>query len=198
MEQQIVRVPRGTPGLEPLLLDLTPLFKAGARLEEIKTASHSKATELMVMYNQAYLAAQQIANKLEYEYQVAVNRLEETKSIILLDEMQDTLKKKGLWQSKNPLGSADIREAVYNNDPRCIRQKELILSIAAFLKQVEGFRKSFEMGYNSAKKVLGDSTFYQNKPNPNLTTPYSGTLDASAELAEDTVGSFFGDPRNGQ
>lgn len=169
-------------------------------MEEIKTANHSKATELMVMYNQAYLASTQIANKLEFEYQVAMNRMEETKSIILLDEMQDTLKKKGLWNAKNPLGSQDIREAVYNNDQRIIKLKELIQAIASVLKMVEGFRKSFEMGYNSAKKVLGDSTFYQNKPNPNLSTPYTTTLDRnpSTQVTEDNLDDFFGDPRNGQ
>lgn len=195
MEQQIFRVPRAITGLEPLLLDLTVLFKAASRMEEIKTANRLQAIELMVMYSQAYLAAHQIANKLEFEYQVACNKFEEIKSIILLDEMQDTLKKKGLWNAKNPLGSADIREAVYNNDSRCIKLKEIILSISAVLKQVDGFRKSFEQNYNSAKKVLGDSAFIQNKPNGNLSTSYTTTIDRNpSPVTEESLGDFFGEP----
>lgn len=167
----IYNIPRAEAGTGNVRVNLADFYVANSRMEEVKAVNSHKAPELLGFFNKAYLQAARTEAMLEYELTFATTKLNQIKAIILMDRMVNLLAEKGLTTSRNPLGSEDIREAVYNSDPECQHAKVSVDMLASMLKLVREYKKAFEMSYNAVKKIMGDSSIMGNRPNPNLIVP---------------------------
>lgn len=202
-EIPVLRVPRADPALPPLVLDLTEIYLALGRKEEVATVNNHKAPELLSLFNVAYLNASRVLNALQYELVVCEHLIRETKAIILLDRMKGILEKSGLANSRNPLGSEDIRQAVYEMDPEYKRATTLAENLGCYITQVTDWRKCFQNAFDSVKKIMGSETMSYSRQNPNLiaslsqnTPAYSGpgTNNRDPQGSPD-VDDFFGTAR---
>lgn len=171
-EMNIIRVPRALDGLEPLTLDMTEIRQADGRRQEVAMVNALRAPELLTLFNNAWLVTAKYLNYLEYELDVAVRRLAETKAVILLDKVPVILAEKGLASARSPLGSEDIRQAILDRDPDYKKVQEYISSVRCYVGLLEAYQTSFMNAYNSVKKILGTDTSSW-RPNPNLPQPIS-------------------------
>lgn len=198
-ELTVLRVPRADPNLPPLVLDLADIYTALGRKDEVAVVNSHKAPELLSTFNIAYLNASRVINVLEYELLQVEALMEQVKSIILLDRMKDILAASGLANPRNPLGSEDIRNAVYVKDPEYSRAKQLAGNLACYIKQISDFRKFFQNSYDSVKKIMGSepSSAY-GRQNPNLVVPLSDNSRPTTNnqaLSEPADDDFFGTAR---
>ena len=192
-ELSVIRVPRADPSLPPLVLDLADIYMAMGRKEEVAIVNSHKAPELLSMFNVAYLNASRLINALEYEYQLAEQKVRQIKSIILLDRMKDFLESKGLANARSPLGSEDIRQAVYEQDPEYSRASTVAMNLQCRITQIQDFRKCFQNCYESVKKIMGsDAMGSFSRQNPNLIVPLSGTNNQAPQEPLPPDDDFFG------
>jgi len=198
-ELSILRVPRALKDVGDLVLDMKPIFLAERRGMEIGTASHTQAPELMAFFNSAFLLAARYMQALQFELVKAKDNLLKIQSDIIMDKLPNILKAKGLWSEKNPTGNAEIRQMVLVADPDYIAAKDIVTNLECHQSLFQDRKKYFENCYNSAKKLMGDSNFLHNKPNPNLVTPLQ-PLERSKEEPEGNskawdMDDFFGDAK---
>ena len=204
-ELTVIRVPRCDPNLPPLVLDMSEIYVALGRKEEVATVNQHKAPELLSLFNVAYLNASRILNALQYELTLVEHSIREIKAIILMDRMKDILEKAGLANSRNPIGSEDIRNAVFERDPEYKRATTLAENLACYITQVSDFRKFFQNSFDSVKKIMGSEAMGSyGRQNPNLVASLSGsnnqaysgpTTNNQALKEEPPEDDFFGTAR---
>lgn len=188
-------IPRALKDVGPLVLDMTSIYGAAARVHEVSIVNNGKAPELLALFNVAYLNVARCIAVVEYEREVAEKRLGEIRAVLLLDKMPELLRKKGLTTDRNPLGSVDMREAVINQDPEYQDMAMLAINLKCHLTLLKEFKSGFEMAYNGVKKVMGDSIGSQNRANPYLVAPAPASNPDNRSEAETDFNDFFGTPR---
>jgi len=199
----VIRVPRADPNLPPLVLDMSEIYVALGRKEEVAVVNSHKAPELLSTFNIAFLNCSRLINALEYELGVAEQRIREIKAVILIDRMKDLLEEAGLSNPRNPLGSEDIRQAMYERDPEYKRAFQLADNIKCYIKNLVDMRKFFQNSYDSVKKIMGtDMQSAHARQNPYLAVslssggnnqPPATTNNQAQALADDD--DFFGTAR---
>lgn len=198
-ELTVIRVPRVDPALPPLVLELGEIYVVLGRGEEVKTVNTHKAPELLALFNKGYLDVSRIINALEYELLQAEDALQSIKSIILLDRMKGILEAKGLATKSSPLGSEDVRNAVYKQDPEYNRAHQLVDNLGCYVKRFSDIRKYFQNSYDSVKKIIGtDGMGSQPRQNPHLNVPSSYDTRPTTNnqaLSEPPEDDFFGTAR---
>jgi len=197
-ELTVIRVPRADPALPPLVLDMAEIYMALGRKDEVAIVNSHKAPELLSLFNIAYLNSSRVLNALQYELGIVEQLIREIKAVILLDRMKDTLEKAGLSNSRNPLGSEDIRQAVYEKDPEYKRATLLAGNLSCYIQQVSDLRKFFQNSFDSVKKIMGSEALGSyGRQNPNLVVPLSGvnTTNNHQALQEPAEDDFFGTAR---
>jgi hypothetical protein len=172
-------------------IDLTDLIIAEGRIQEVATTNQHKGAELLATFNIAYLNASRFISALEYASEKAEQKVRQIKAIILMDRMKDILAAKGLTNPRTPLGSEDIRTAVYETDPEYVTATEMAFNLKCYLTQFQDKRKAFQMAYDGTKKVMGtgDNNSFT-RPNPHLITQLNG--DSFHKASED---DFFGNAK---
>jgi hypothetical protein len=199
-ELTVIRVPRADPNLPPLVLDLAEIYVALGRKDEVAIVNSHKAPELLSLFNIAYLNASRILNALQYELTLVEHSIREIKAIILMDRMKDILEKSGLANSRNPLGSEDIRQAVYERDPDYKRATTLAENIGCYITQVSDFRRFFQNSFDSVKKIMGSEAMGSySRQNPNLVASLSGSgsnnQTTNNQALQEPPDDFFGTAR---
>jgi hypothetical protein len=194
-ELSILKVPRAFDGVAPLSLDMTSIHMAATRIGEVAIVNSHKAPELLALFNVAYLDIGRYVCLVEFEYESAISRLGQIKSVILLDRMIDILREKGLSTPKNPMGSEDIRQAVFDSDPEYKRISELIYNLKCYRSMLVEQKKGFEMAFTSVKKIMGDSSMH-GKANPYLITEgIQSGFDSTPHIAHNPTTDYFGDSK---
>jgi len=196
-EMSVIRVPRALDGLDPIVLDMTEIRLAEARLMEVAMTNSLRAPELLATFNGAYLSVSRYLNYLEYELGLAERRFAETRAAFMIDELPGLLIEKGLATSRSPLGSEDIRQAFLDVNPNLRKIQELISNIKCHIGMLEISQTGFENGYNSVKKLLGnDTSSWRSNPNLPQPAPASPGLPASDHVVTsaggDILSDFFG------
>jgi hypothetical protein len=203
-ELTVIRVPRADPSLPPLVLDLSEIYVALGRKDEVATVNSHKAPELLSLFNVAYLNSSRVLNALQYELVLCEHLIREIKAIILMDRMKDILEKAGLANSRNPLGSEDVRQSVYERDPEYKRATTLAENLGCYITQVSDWRKFFQNAFDSVKKIMGSEAMGSyGRQNPNLNVPlshpntpaFSGPGTNNQALSEPPEDDFFGTAR---
>jgi hypothetical protein len=197
-ELTIIRIPRYDPNLPPLTIDMSEIYFALSRKDEVASVTSHKAPELLTLFNVAYLNASRILNTLQYELTATEHTIREIKAIILLDKMKSLLESYGVGNSRNPLGSEDIRQAVYERDPEYKRATTLAENLSCYITQISDFRKFFQNSFDSVKKIMGSEAMGSYaRQNPNLLSSLSGVpqLKAPGQSPEVDDEDFFGKAR---
>jgi hypothetical protein len=191
-ESTIVRVPSGTPGSGMLELDLTEVVKLESRKDEVASVTKTKSAELLRAMEKGYSALSRYLPKVQLELTRAKSAADERKAVVLLDEVPEILKAKGLARASQPGGSVDQREAILALDKEHQALRETVAQLDALYELLRGKQKGFEMAYHSIKKLYGDADRYGTSAGT-----YGGIQDGVGAGEEESAqpGSFTGLPR---
>ena len=176
-------------------IDIEEISKAEARVQDIQCVTPSKAPELLAAFTMAWRDLDRLVVILSYQHVVAVNRLKEERSRVLVDEIPQIIKEKGLPSSK------DIRDAVLDRHPDVLAANEVVQQIHCILELIKGKKEAIGMAYSSVKRIVGEGAYnmLRNTNNPNLSGD-SGTRqieDPPKQQATPVVSNHrgFGQPR---
>jgi hypothetical protein len=150
----ILRVPNGTP--KPTILDMRAIAEAEGRIREIAGVNAHKAPELLSMFNRVYLDINDYIRQAKLDQQQATKKMEQRRSVVILDLVPDILTKKGLVRPGSPGGSEDLRNAVLAQDQEFQQAKDEAELAEACYELLKGKQRAIEMAYSSVKKIIGD------------------------------------------
>lgn len=155
---KLLKVPRGTPGLDPLQIELGEISLLEDRKQEIAFANKSTALELMSAFIKACDILHRQIVQINYEYTQAVKQVKLREAVVMLEIANDVLKQKGLGSS------ADLRKAVVLSDKEYQSYSQTAEVLEATYEYLRGKIKTFEMAYQSVKKVYyNEDSFEQNQ-----------------------------------
>ena len=82
----VLSVPKGTPGIEPLHLDMTVLYEADRRMHEIRLVSKATCQELGGLFNQACNLAGKYLAYVKYELLKAEKNHNLNRATVILEK----------------------------------------------------------------------------------------------------------------
>lgn len=148
--EQLLLVPRGTPGLEPLRLDMTEVYHTERRLREVAFATPGTAPELQATYNVAANEIGKYISWVKYEKLRAEKELKLAKARVIIDDLPGhaaRLKESGIKMNE------DIRDAYFVKDKACSEMMEKINAIEAVLALLESKFWSFIRAHDSVSNT---------------------------------------------
>jgi hypothetical protein len=185
-EQHSLIVPSGTPGLNVVTLDLTRVREAEALLPDIAMTTTAKAPYLLAVFNEAFNDLIGTIRISELEALRAKSTVNQIRSRIILDEVKDVLKNKGLSKDNNPAGSEDLRRAVLEANQEYIEAMDRMNFLEVTTEFLRGKLKSMDMAYTAVKKIISDQQ----------TGSYHRATDTNGTLSDEVpVGGV--QPKNG-
>jgi len=165
MDETSLKVLKGKPNSGVLIVPLTNIRNAEQRIPEIAAVTPHKAGELLATFNSVFLEIGGYAKNAEFELTVAKQNYAQTKAIVLLDKAEEVFKSKGIK------ASADLRQALVDSDPDCIKAMERVNALEAACEYLKLKQKGIEMAYASVKKMLGETVHTHRNTNLNGTMP---------------------------
>lgn len=145
--------PAGTPNTPDKTFEMGEIHALEARQQEIATVSKVTAPELMQAFINGYGHSSRTQIQLEWELTQALKHLEERRAVVNLDIAPAYLQEKGLTRPSNPAGSEDQRKSVLAKDKEYGLLQDRVAMIEAATEYLKTKTKSFEMSYQSVKKV---------------------------------------------
>lgn len=152
-------VPRGRPGLAPLLISLSEIHRIENRILEIRESNPATMPDLIADFNYGYILLGKAISKVQLELSEAEIAYNEIKSITLLDKVEGILEEKGIKST------ADMREAALLSNSEVIEAKRRIGLLESYMSLLTNKAKSLEMAYHGAKEVNKSA----GSPNKNVT-----------------------------
>lgn len=152
--------------------NLTKVYEALGRVEEISTLSPVKAQELMSAFNKAYLDLGKFAAAVGFEKAKCEMAMDQARSMVILDRAPKILSDKGIRESDA------TRNAVVERDPEYSAAREVFEKLVALHELMKHNLKVLEMGYTASKKIL-------NEVNPSLIDQrinFKGGTESSPDL----------------
>jgi hypothetical protein len=190
----LLKVPRGTPNLEPMEFELGSLLKVENRKAEIAYVNKETAPELLTAFNEAYCATKRMMNQINLEYMNSKRYADQRRAIVILDVVPEVLKRKGLSTTRSPGGSEDLRKAVLDLDT----EYNALLDIVAVLETAYEFlnikAKGFEWAYHAVKKIYDPSSSGLGNLSGSLTNGSPPNRDYEIKI-NDNPNSIIGKPR---
>ncbi len=178
----LLKIPRGTPNLDPLEFELTDLIKAEQRKSEISYVNKETGPELLMTFNESYCSAKRMMNQVNVEYLQAKKYADQRRAVVILDVVPEVLKAKGLASARSPGGSEDLRKAVLDLDTEHTALCDKVQALEAAYEFLNIKAKGFEMAYHAVKKIFDPFT------------TSLGTLSSNPNGAF-TLDSLIGKPR---
>lgn len=143
-------VPAGTPGAQPIVVDIQAILVSEVRQDEVAIVTPAKAPELLSEFNHSWRELHRLVTGLTSEKNKAEKALAKRKAILLLDEIPKVLAEKGV------ASAADTRQAVIELDDEYCVLEDTAAQLKAVVELLKGKMKSFENAYSSVKKILGE------------------------------------------
>lgn len=179
-ESKSLTVPRGTPNLAPMSLDMTEVYLVELRLPDIRTANPGNAQELMGTFNAASNTLVKYIAWVDYEILQAQKFLGISKATVILDKAQEELKKyPGLKNNE------DFRNALIARDPECQERLDKLNGLIAVRALLDGKVKSFVRAYYTAQAVVERRG---SNPSQNFTATAVGAPHENVMGAQDPSG----------
>lgn len=195
-QTELFYIAPGPCGGMELSIDMTYWAKMEARIMEISIVTPTKAPELLSTFNRAALEADRLAVSFELEYQAAVRAAEKLKGEILLDKIPKYLVERGMQSARNPLGSADIREAFLAKDEELIAALERADLIKAAVRLLRGKYEAFERAFRSVKALVSEQSFNFSSPSTaGLTHGRDAAHSAPVGINQPKQNRGFGSPK---
>lgn len=192
---EFITCPRGSGEGSPIVIDLKAILVAETRVIEVQAVTPAKAGELLATFNVSWRDLHQHIVYLEKEKNDAERAMNRIKSDIFLNKVPVMLKERGLANNEHH------RDAVLNLDPDWEKALDRYDQLHAVSELLKGKLKSFEMAYNSVKKLLGENAYNFLNRNDHRTSGDTGTTGVG-EISPDerpaqgaARRSSFGTPR---
>ena len=164
IEGTTIEVPAPKEGAKPLTFDLSSIYMAESRQQEVAIVTPIKAPELLWVFNKAWLDVDGVIKRLSEARTSAEREVEKVRADLLLNRIEDILKLKNVSSTK------DTRDAVIVLDPSYQAAQDRVDQIHATCEWLKGKRESFENSFTSVKKIMGEDTYNMSGrlSNPNL------------------------------
>ncbi len=160
IKESRLTVPAGTPGAQPIQIDITEIVSLEARKNEVANVTKAKAPELMSAMERGYSAAARLLTNITWEVKKAEDAVEKRKSIVTLEVAPQYLQSRGLVTTRSPGGSEDQRTAVLATDTEYMSLRENVDRLKAVQEYLRVKVKGFEMAFSAIKKVYDTLNAY--------------------------------------
>ena len=155
-------IPRGTPNLAAISLDMTTIYQAEDRLHDVRIATPNNAPEMMGYFNQVCNTVTKYLAWVEYEILQAKKYLEIAKASVILEKAPEEFKRlKDVGIKYNE----DFREAMVIRDVDYQKRLDALNTLVAAKSWLEGKAWSFVRAYNSCRFVADNRSFTAASPN---------------------------------
>lgn len=138
----------GTPVTK---FDLTKVYEALGRIEELASLTPVKAMELMSSFNKAYLDLGKFTAAVSLERAKARIAMDRARSIAILDKAPELLAAKKIRESDA------TRQAIVETDVEYSAARDVFERLTALQDLMKHNLKVLEMGYTGAKKIINES-----------------------------------------
>lgn len=145
-------VPRGTPGLVGMSLDMTLVYEAERRLSDLRSVNHETAPELMAYFNNALNNITKYTAWVEYEILNAEKYYGIAKAEVVLDKAPEVFKNK--YKDSGIKFNEDFREAMVAKDPDCQARLDTLNYLKAIRSFLENKGSAFAKAHYTAKSAL--------------------------------------------
>ena len=159
-------IPRGTPDLNNITLDMTSIYEAESRLHEVRAVNPVTAPELMGYFNNACNTTTKYLAWVEYEILQAQKFLKLAKSIAILEKAPVAYQKQ---KTDGVKYNEDFRDAIVNTDPDYQKRLDVLNALTATKVLLEGKVWSFVRAYNACKFISKPKNTTAASPNLNGT-----------------------------
>lgn len=150
---ETILCPRGNGQGDPIVIDMRAIIKTQNRIIEVQSVTPQKAPELLTSFNITWRDLHQHITFLTKEELDAERTLNRVRAGILLDEVPDLLKTRGLKDTESN------RNAIIHRDDRYEAAADRVAQIHSIVEGLKGMLKATEMAYTSVKKILGESAY---------------------------------------
>jgi hypothetical protein len=154
MSQTTLAVPHYRKGIEPFKFDLARVYEAEARLSDIAIATKPIAKDLVATFTKAYVQLGKVYAKVKYEVAMAAIAARKRRAVILLDELPEKAKAKGLATARAPTGSEDVREAFFYTDEAYLAIEESRAALEATQELLFGKLMAMKAAMESCRAML--------------------------------------------
>jgi hypothetical protein len=162
MDTKLLFVPRGTPDLATLTLEMAPLYYAESRLFEVAAATPAKAPELMSTFNEACNTTSKYLAWIEYELLQGEKFFNLAKATVILEKAPEEFKK---YRDTGIKFNEDFREALIARDMDCQKRLDALNGIKAVRALLESKVKSFERAYYATREIAKSRDSIAASPN---------------------------------
>mgnify|MGYP001560620278 CR=1 FL=1 len=182
---KLLKVPRGTPGIPPLELELSEIIAIEKRKPEVAYVNKETAPELMYIFNSAYCEITRMMANISYEYNQSVKFANKRKAVVTLDVAPEVLKEKGYQKT-----SEDLRKAVLDQDEEYLTLLDKVYALEAAYEFLKGKAKGFEQDYQSVKKIYDITN--ASLGNANV---LNGGINSKLKAGDSEPHSLIGEPK---
>lgn len=178
--------PRGRVGEEPFVINMQSIVEAEQRLFEVQHVTPATAAEQLAFWAEAKRRAHDLMVMASHQKAVAEREAEKIRGRVILDEVPEVLKRKGLSTDRSPAGSEDLRKAVLATSQEYQAALEKVDYLTAVTEWMKGKVKSFESAYFDTKDHRDAA---RNPGNKDLS---GGTDDVEPGMPGQKYRSYFG------
>lgn len=144
-------IPRGMPGLPPLIFDLTEVYRIEKRLPEVKVATIHTFSDLVGEFNVAYNLLTKYMAATEYELMNLRTHMDKQRSKLLIDDYPtffEPLRKQGMSDNQQ------IRTAFLMKNEAYETSVHKLNALEALFGWLNHKLKVFTQAYQSTKKIV--------------------------------------------
>lgn len=155
-------IPRGTPALPAMQLDMTLVYQAEGRLPEVRRVTPDTAPELAGFFNEAANITSKYLAWIEYEILQAQKYNGLAKSTVVLEKAPAEfakLKDTGIKYNE------DFREALVARDPECQKTLDVLNGLKASKAFLESKMWTFIRAFNSCDANASRKSHAATTPN---------------------------------
>jgi len=153
IEGTLITVPPPKSGEQPITINLKDILIAESRQGEVAIVTPMKAPELLALFNAAWRDVDKFVKQLAAAKITAEHEVDKRRAHMLLNEVSEILKSKGIDSTK------DTRDAVIILDTTYQQLQEYVDQVTATCEYLKGKLKSFENAFTSVKKIMGEDTY---------------------------------------
>lgn len=167
----MIVIPRGTPNLPPIHLDMTEIYNCENRVYEVRSVNPVTAVELRALFNSAANLSGKYIAWIEYEINMAKKQFDLAKATVILDKAPEEFKR---LKDTGIKYNEDFRDALVARDRECQEASDKISHLTAIKAFIDSKLKTFIRSYYSCDSIAQARGGIAASPN------FSGVLGQSA------------------
>lgn len=178
INNKFLLIPRGTPGLPKINLDMTEIYQAEERLKEIRIVNQETSVSLMAYFNDVCNLTTKYLAWVKYEILSAQKYYEMAKATVILDKAPAAFQAK--YKESGIKYNEDFRNAMIAQDAECQQLLDTINYLKAVEALLESKAVSFSRAHYTAKAAAEKKDLVA--PSPNLSDSIGQLSEVSADF----------------